>query len=290
MSQPPQQSVPGSGPGGRPPRPVRSARVDAVEWLTPEMVRVWLTGEGVGALPELEHTDHYVKLLFPPAGAPYGHPVDREKVQAEQPREWWPVTRTYTVRTVRNGRMALDFVSHGDEGLAGPWAASAQPGDRITFLGPGGAWSPTPEAHHLLAGDESAIPAVAAAMERIIATGGTAQVFVEVSTAEAVPELPEGEGIELHRVLRDGTAHGHALAHAVRERGRLPEGVQVFVHGVAEMVKEMRRHLFVEHGLSKADVSISGYWRTGCTEDEWQAGKRDFMAQLEAEEGRLEQG
>ena len=86
----------------------------------------------------------------------------------------------------------------------------------------------------------------------------------------------KGDGIELVVVTRDGAGHGHALAHAVREQGALPQGVRVFVHGVAEMVKELRRYLFVEQGLAKEAVSISGYWRTGCTEDQWQAGKRDF--------------
>ena len=43
----------------------------------------------------------------------------------------------------------------------------------------------------------------------------------------------------------------------------------------------------MEQGLAKEAVSISGYWRTGCTEDQWQAGKRDFMAQVEAEEAAV---
>ncbi|WP_374927805.1 siderophore-interacting protein [Kytococcus sedentarius] len=274
----------------RPHRPTRTVEVESTQWLSPEMVRVWFTGQGVDELPELEHTDHYVKFLFPAEGASYSHPVDADAVQAELPRDQWPVTRTYTIRSVEGGRMAVDFVAHGDQGLAGPWAAAAQPGDRISFRGPGGAWGPTAGAHHLLAGDESAVPAIAAALDRIVAAGGTAQVFVEYSGREAMVELPAGEGITVHPVLRDGAGHGHALAHAVRQQGELPQGVQVFVHGVAEMVKELRRHLFVEQGLAKDAVSISGYWRTGCTEDQWQAGKREFMAQVEAEEASAQAG
>ena len=62
------------------------------------------------------------------------------------PREQWPHTRTYTVRWVDHGsrELAIDFVIHGDEGLAGPWAASAQPGDSLIFTGPGGGYNPDP--------------------------------------------------------------------------------------------------------------------------------------------------
>lgn len=270
--------------GGRPARPTRHAVVESTEWLTDEMVRVWLTGEGVDALPPLEHTDHYVKLLFPPTGGAYPEHVDAAGLKEALPREEWPVTRTYTIRSLEAGRMAVDFVHHGEDGLAGPWAAAARPGDPISFHGPGGAWSPTPGAHHLLAGDESALPALAAAMERLLEVGGTAQVLCEVGAPDLLPELPTGPGLEVVPVLRGAHGHGQALAHAVVEQGELPGGVQVFVHGVAEMVKDVRRFLFVERGLPREQVSISGYWRTGCTEDEWQAGKRDFVAAMEAAE------
>ena len=46
---------------------------------------------------------------------------------------------------------------HGDEGIAGPWAMAAQPGDTIDVRGPNGAYGPDPTADwHLLAGDEAA--------------------------------------------------------------------------------------------------------------------------------------
>ena len=78
------------------------------------------------------------------------------------------MTRTYTVRSWAPAarELTLDFVVHGDEGLAGPWAQQAQPGQQVRFLGPGGAYSPSQDADwHLLAGDESALPAIAAALE-----------------------------------------------------------------------------------------------------------------------------
>jgi NADPH-dependent ferric siderophore reductase len=118
--------------GGRPRTP-RVAEVVRTSRVAPHMVRVVLGGEGLAGFPAGACTDHYVKLLFPPAGAPYAVPYDVEQVRAELPPELWPVTRTYTVRAwdPAAGELTIDFVHHGDAGLAGPWAAAARPGDRI---------------------------------------------------------------------------------------------------------------------------------------------------------------
>src|SRR4051795_4555941 len=163
-------------------RTPRVAEVVGTSRVTPHMIRVVLGGEGLAGFPAGAFTDHYVKLLFPPGGAAYSVPYDVEQVRAELPPEQWPVTRTYTVRAwdAGAGELTLDFVHHGDEGLAGPWAAAARPGDRIQLLGPGGGYAPNPTADwHLLAGDESALPAIGAALERLPA-GARALVFAEV--------------------------------------------------------------------------------------------------------------
>ena len=93
------------------------------------------TGFGAG-----EFTDHYVKLQFP-AG-------ERTRV------------RTYTVREWDGDRLTIDFVVHGDDGVAGPWAAAARPATTLTLMRPGGAYTPDPAAAwHLMAGDPSVVPA-----------------------------------------------------------------------------------------------------------------------------------
>src|SRR5688572_24758509 len=76
----------------------RVGEVVRTSWVSPHMVRVVLGGEGLSGFPVGAFTDHYVKLQFVPAGAPYGVPFDGDQVRAEQPPELWPVTRTYTVR------------------------------------------------------------------------------------------------------------------------------------------------------------------------------------------------
>ena len=276
--------------GARRPRVARVGEVVRISRLTPHMIRVVLGGEGLAGFPAGEFTDHYVKLLFPPPGAPYSAPFDVEQIRAELPQEHWPVTRTYTVRAWNpdSGELTIDFVYHGDEGLAGPWAAAATPGDRIQMFGPGGAYAPSPTADwHLLVGDESALPAIGAALTRLPARR-PALVFVEVAgPEEEQTDLVLGEAVELVWVHRGSQAPGAAVAAAVR-LAQLPAGTgHAFVHGEAGLVRELRLHLRTERGLAPESTSISGYWRLGRTDEDWRAEKRDWTAEVEAAEKTL---
>ncbi|SEJ63125.1 siderophore-interacting protein [Demequina mangrovi] len=250
----------------RPDRPVRTLTVVRTERLTPAMVRVILTGPDLDAFPPLTFTDHYVKLRF------------------------GDVTRTYTIRSLdlETRELAIDFVVHGDEGLAGPWAATAQPGDALRLVGPGGAWAPSADADaHLLVGDEAALPAIAAALDRLATARPDARVEVYLEVAGPADEQPLAttSRTAIHWIHRTGAdAHGEALTRAVVGAERPVGRVEAFVHGNADMVKPLRRHLFHTWAIPREQVSISGYWRTGMNEDGWQAGKREFNARMEAEQ------
>lgn len=256
------------------------------ERLSPHMTRVVLGGDGLAQFATRGQTDHYVKLLFPAPGATYPEPWDVRRIREEFPREQWPTTRTYTVRRwdAESRELDLDFVLHGDEGLAGPWAANAKPGDVLYFSGPGGGYAPDPEADwHLLAGDESALPAIAAALEALPADA-KAHVFIEVENADEEQKIAEPEGAVVRWIHREGRPVGAPLAEAVTGL-EFPGGVpHVFVHGEAGFVKELRKLLRVEKALPMDRLSISGYWRLGHDEDGWQASKREWNQQVEAEQ------
>lgn len=272
-------------PRSKPKRQAHEATVLARRELSPELVRLNLNAPAL-VDRELEHTDHYIKLLFVPETADYAWPFDMEKIRESLPRDQHPVTRTYTLRSVdtATGDIEVDFVLHGDKGLAGPWARDAQVGDVIPYMGPGGAWHPEDGYEHfVLAGDESAAPAIAAALENLPA-GATADAYVEIAAEGHEFEMPEIEGTTLTWIPRDGATPGTRMSAVVRENGLPEKHTSWFIHGVAEMIKEMRRFLFIDGHLEKSDVSISGYWRLGMTENQWQESKGEFTEEMEREE------
>ncbi|WP_330329562.1 siderophore-interacting protein [Streptomyces sp. NBC_00536] len=268
-------------------RRIATAEVVRTERLGAHMVRVILGGEGLAARFTVgDFTDHYVKLLFAPEGVTYAEPWDLEGIRATHPRDQWPRQRAYTVRAwdPAHHELTIDFVVHGDEGLAGPWAARVQPGETVRFLGPGGAYGPDPTADwHLLAGDEAALPAIGATMEHM-PVGAEVIALVEVSGPDDEQKIATPCGITPIWIHRGERPVGEALVEAVTSL-QFPAGrVQAFVHGEAGFVKELRRHLRTERGIPAKQLSISGYWRLGETDEGWRAIKRDWNAQVEAEQ------
>lgn len=267
-------------------RRAKLAVVRRTERVTPHMIRVVLSCD---EFVDNGTTDHYVKLLFLQPGVEYPEPLDMGVVREQLPSEHWPTMRTYTVRSWDDAakELTIDFVHHGDEGIAGPWAAAAQPGDKLWFNGPGGAYSPQESADwHLLVGDESALPAIGAAIEAL-PPGARAKVFLEVEDETEEQKFSGSGDIDLtwlHRAGHSGE-RGDGLVAAVEALEFPPGEVQAFVHGEAGFVLRLRRHLFADRGLAREQVSLSGYWRLGKNEDGWQAEKADTARKERAAAG-----
>ncbi len=223
--------------------------------------------------------DSYVKLVFLADGVTYPDPLDLDEVRASLPSDVWPVLRTYTVRRLdlEARELWVDVVLHGDEGVAGPWAAQVRPGATIHVRGPGGAYAPDPAAdHHLLVGDESALPAIAATVEAL-PVRARATVFCEVDGPDDELALHAVADVDLRWLHRGEAAAGTTtlLDDAVRAWA-WPEGrVQAFVHGESRLLKTVRP--YVRDRVARGDLSVSAYWRLGATEEgfrRWKAEQR----------------
>ncbi|UQX86835.1 siderophore-interacting protein [Jatrophihabitans telluris] len=276
----------------RPRHPI-SARVLRREQLSPSLVRL-VVGDGDIARFDGERAaafaDAYVKVMFLHPEADYDRPIDMAAIRTSHPAEHWPKLRTYTVREwdADAQELTLDFVVHGEEGLAGPWAASVGTGAEILLNGPGGGYSPDPEADwHLLVGDDSALPAIAAALQRLRnRAGDPAETLVFIEVHDQAHEIPLAIGARttVHWVHRGDEAVGLRLVEQVG-RALFPAGrVHAFVHGEAGAVRQLRRHLRGERGIGLDQLSISGYWRLGADDEAWRAAKRDSNTAVEAED------
>jgi NADPH-dependent ferric siderophore reductase len=280
-------------------RPIHTFEVVRSEQLTPHMLRLVLGGPGFDTFTPNEFTDAYVKLVIVDPGidvASLPQPLTIDSF-SELPQEKRPTVRTYTVRRADPQRreICIDFVIHGEHGVAGPWAVAAQPGQPAYLMGPSGAYAPDPAADwHLMAGDEAAIPAISAALEAL-PDNAIGHVFIEVAGPEDELELTRPDGVELHWIYRGGRADlvpddqagDHApLIAAVKECPWLPGQVQVFIHGEAQAVMHnLRPYIRKERGVdAKWASSISGYWRRGRTEETFREWKRQ-LKEAEATQG-----
>ncbi|MEU6149175.1 siderophore-interacting protein [Actinosynnema sp. NPDC047251] len=254
--------------------------VTAVHPVTPHVLRVRFTGDGLDDFTTWP--DQQLKLLFPKPGHPvpdlvtargdkYGmswYQAYRALPEAERP--WM---RSYTVREHHpdTGEIDVDFVLHADAGPATRWARTAKPGDTLGRYGPSAVYR-RPLAKHdwlLLAGDETAIPAIASHLAALPA-GAHVIAYVEVGGPAEQQRLDTAATLDLHWVHRAAVppGRGTALLDAVRAAD-LPAGSgYAWLAGEADAVRALRRHLLDDRGLDKRRIEFTGYWRLALTQDD----------------------
>jgi NADPH-dependent ferric siderophore reductase len=274
-------------------RPVHTFQVISSEQLTPHMIRLVLGGTGFDTFKPSEFADSYVKIVIVRDDVEVDalpQPLTLDSFN-ELPEERRPFVRTYTVRRVDADRreITVDFVVHGEHGVAGPWASSAQPGQPAYLMGPSGAYSPNLDADwHLLAADEAGLPALGAALEAL-PPNAVGWAFIEVSGPDDEIPLSAPEGVEVRWVYRGGRADlvpedqagdNAPLIASVTEAAWLPGQAHVFIHGEAQAVMHnLRPYIRNVRGVEAKWASISGYWRRGRTEETFRQWKAELAKQ-----------
>jgi NADPH-dependent ferric siderophore reductase len=291
--------------------------VDAVDRPSPSFVRISFGGPALADLGTPGRVlDQRIKLIFPAAS---GELPDLSDAGSEWYQAWLAIPeesrgsmRTYSIRELAVGEagttttVVVDFVLHLDPESSGPasqWAAGARPGDALLLLGPrrgrvdGGGieYSPGSARTVLLAGDETAAPAIARILEDADRDlRGTA--FIEVPHADDILPIAAPPGVDVRWLPRTGRDHGAALLPAVLEYvgaesapaladaesddllwetptySGLGEGLPdprdpadnyFWIAGESGVVTTLRRHLVNELGVDRAQVAFMGYWRKG---------------------------
>ena len=229
------------------------------EPITPRLVRVTVGGDQLANFPGGGGDQHLV-LYFYPDGVTLPEPLTltSARVAFNVAR---PQMRSYTVRRhdPQRHEIDLDFVLHGTDAPGSAFAATARPGDQLILVGPSPAHRLGP-GRHLLAGDETALPAIAALLEDLPA-GATARALIEVADADEQQRLAGDEITWLHR---DGAPAGQPdrLLAAV-QRLELPPDTQVWAAGERGVMIALRSHLQGPGKLPRRQVRTAAYWRLG---------------------------
>ncbi|MDX3428511.1 MULTISPECIES: siderophore-interacting protein [unclassified Streptomyces] len=243
---------------------IRETEVVRTAMVGAGLLRVTLGGPGTEGF-EAHSPDEHVKLLFPdPDGSLRLPEPDGAMLRWPRPA---PVSRQYTVRRYDpvSGEIDIDVALH-EGGLASEWASAARPGAVMHLAGPpGGLIVPHSYDRYLLAGDITALPAIARWSEELPRTA-KGWAFIEVLDPAQEIELSAPEGVEVRWLHRDSRAADadEALVRAVTAVV-VPEGerLYVWVAGEAGQIKPLRRWVRDELGLGKADHDITGYWKRG---------------------------
>ena len=220
----------------------RDLTVKAVETLTPHFRRVTFVDESLSDFVSASFDDH-IKLFVDPAGG--GEPARRD----------------YTPRSFDNAarELVIEFALHGD-GSAADWAAQAKAGDRLAIGGPKGSLVvPLDYDWHLLAGDETAFPAVARRLAELPA-GARAIVLLQAADPADRREFDTAADVALTWVASDAE-----LLAAVRALD-LPAGEgYAWCAGEAACMAALRRELVDVKGHPREAIRAAAYWKRGAT-------------------------
>jgi NADPH-dependent ferric siderophore reductase len=169
------------------------------------------------------------------------------------------VKRRYTIRHSRPaaGELDLDVLLHGD-GPGASWGANARPGDVVEFQGPRGKLELRPAPCHVLIGDESALPAIAAICDAL-PEDESALAVIEVQ--DASDELPVTAGTRW--VWRGDTPPGTAdlLTAALRDV-EVPADAHAYLMGETRAMVALRTVL-ESRGVAHDAIFVKGYWNVG---------------------------
>lgn len=229
-----------SDPSG-PPTP-RRVVVTGAERLTPTMRRITFGGEGLRGFALVPGAwGPYVKLLIPRAGEP-------------------PARRTYSVRAFDpvSNALTVDIVLHEPCGVASSWAMFAAPGDEVGLLGPGAVRVDAAAPRVILAGDHSALPAIAFTLERL--PGDVrGQAFIALDDRADRQSLAAPSGVEICWIDA-----GAPLDGAVRGADWPRDGaVTVWAGAEAALARRLRTHVRAERGLVGERCAVLAYWKRG---------------------------
>ena len=196
------------------------------------------------------------------------------------PPDQKPITRTFTIQHFDHSasELHIDFVIH-DHGTAGRWARHAKPGDHLGLAGPGNDPFPRGYTTHLIAGDLSASPAIAAFL-KTLPSDARATVFMEVPEPSDRLEMPSPADIAIHWFyLKQRPSASNQLLEAVRKTPISRQDTAAIIAGESSAVVAIRDYLRDNYGMTKRNLYAVPYWQDGSTEEAYHDERHRIMDQ-----------
>lgn len=243
------------------------AEVMRTTWLTSGMVRVTFGGAGLEEFRTTGIGDEFVRVHFPASDGVLHLPrVDDEGVW-HYPEGVEDHVEPYTIRrhNAAVGEVDIDLVVHG-HGRAGTWAADAQPGVRLAFGDPRGLYEPPAGAvEQIFVTDATGLPALARLSEQLPA-GVRAVAAVEVAEESHCLKIGDGS-LSVRWIVGRGNGVAPSAITEVLRALPITDQSYVWVAGEAGELRDARRYLRHERGLSADRYAVIGYWRE--RQEEW---------------------
>lgn len=247
---------------------LRTLDVLRVERLTPHMQRVTLGGDALRGFHSGAPDDH-VKLFFPNAAGELVTPTFGPNGPEYPPgREPSPM-RDYTPRRhdVARNELVVDFVLHGD-GPASHWAEHAGPGQHLGAGGPRGSFVVAGDFdRYVLAGDETALPAIGRWLEEMPANARV-DVLVEIPDARDRQSLTSAAHVNISWLERNDAAPGELLERALRDLPVSAGDTFYWIATESRRARSMRLFLTNERAIPKEWIRATGYWKLDPDSDE----------------------
>ncbi|OYO22131.1 NADPH-dependent ferric siderophore reductase [Enemella dayhoffiae] len=247
---------------------VMRAEVARTVRISPNLHRVTLTGADLARL-EWRGFDQWVRLFLPTADERSLEHVPERMTRASYlrmmatPARLRPTVRSYTLREWRadDGELDIDFVVHGTDGVAGPWAQAAAAGDRVALLDQGCGWPEPTATNLLLCADETGLPAVLGVL-RDLPASASAHALIEVCDLADAQPVTAPAGVAVQWLVRPpGSRPGQQLLRELAALTLPDQDRYAFAVGESGLATGVRRHLVRERGWAKDEVTFCGYWK-----------------------------
>jgi NADPH-dependent ferric siderophore reductase len=263
--------------------PPRLLQVLEARDVSPHMRRVVLGGPALSGL--VAWPAAHIKLFLPrPGQARLTLPtLDADGRPVWPPLAERPITRTYSVRR-HDPRLALlevDFALHTPGGVASQWAARAVPGMQVGLAGPGGP-NPMlkPADWYLLAGDLSALSAIAALVEAL-PRDARGCAFIQISNERDRQVIDAPRGVQLVWLVTEHCVQPCTdLLESVRNAHLPRAGSFAWIAGENAQVVAIRDYLRRERGFSNAALYAVPYWKQNENEEQYHAERHRVMDEL----------